>query len=122
MRLMFNTRMLRHCNYNTTEQLISFKFRISDRLNLLVMPEKKPLTKKLTQELILDPAARLRDLSEAGSSVEINKAVPIKRYYRSGSEMERQVSARRKKTAWLLNHSRGWIKVRGCKDGVVGIY
>ena len=48
---------------------------------------------KLPRELIMDPAARIRQLSDHGSSVEIDKAIPIKRYYRSGSEMERQVGS-----------------------------
>lgn len=43
------------------------------------------------RELILDPAARIRQLSDHGSSVEVDSAIPIMRYYRSGSEMERQV-------------------------------
>lgn len=44
-----------------------------------------------SRALILDPASRLRHLSEHGSTVEIDFAIPIKRYFRSGSEMERQV-------------------------------
>jgi len=43
------------------------------------------------REVVLDPVARLKKLSEHGSSVEIDKAIPVKRYLRSGSEMERQV-------------------------------
>lgn len=49
------------------------------------------LRKQVTKEIILDPVARLKQLTEYGSSVEIDKAVPIKRYFRSGAEMERQV-------------------------------
>ena len=44
-----------------------------------------------SRALVLDPGARLRQLSEHGSTVEIDKTIPIKRYFRSGSEMERQV-------------------------------
>lgn len=44
-----------------------------------------------SKELVLDPAARIRQLSDHGSSVEIDRTIPIKRYFRSGSEMERQV-------------------------------
>ncbi len=43
------------------------------------------------KELILDPAARIKKLSNYGSSVDIDVAIPIRRYYRSGAEMERQV-------------------------------
>lgn len=49
------------------------------------------LRKQVTKEIILDPVARLKQLTEYGSSVEVDKAVPIKRYFRSGAEMERQV-------------------------------
>lgn len=49
------------------------------------------LRKQLTKELVLDPVARLKQLAEYGSSVEVDKAVPVKRYFRSGAEMERQV-------------------------------
>ena len=49
------------------------------------------LRKQVTKEVVLDPVARLKELTEYGSSVEIDKAVPIKRYFRSGAEMERQV-------------------------------
>ena len=42
-------------------------------------------------ELILDPAARFRHLCEQGSGVVIYKFIPVKRYFRSGVEMERQV-------------------------------
>ena len=45
----------------------------------------------LTRSLVLDPPARLRQLSDHGSSVDIDTSIPIKRYFRSGSEMERQV-------------------------------
>ncbi len=41
--------------------------------------------------LVLDPTTRIRQLSEHGSSVAIDKDIPVKRYFRSGSEMERQV-------------------------------
>ncbi len=44
-----------------------------------------------SKALVLDPAGRIRVLSDHGSSVDVNKAIPIKRYFRSGSEMERQV-------------------------------
>lgn len=44
-----------------------------------------------SRALVLDPIARIRQLSEHGSSVEIDKSIPVKRYFRSGSEMERQV-------------------------------
>ena len=47
--------------------------------------------RQLTQEMILDPLKRVRELSEIGSSVTVDKSVPVKRYFRSGSEMERQV-------------------------------
>ena len=56
------------------------------------MPAQKKLTRGLTRELVLDPAARIRQLSAQGSRVVIDKSIPIKRYFRSGSEMERQVS------------------------------
>lgn len=46
----------------------------------------------INRALVLDPTARIRQLSEHGSSVEIDRTIPIKRYFRSGSEMERQVS------------------------------
>ena len=52
----------------------------------------RPVKRQLTQELILDPNKRVRELSEIGSSVKVDKAFPVKRYFRSGSEMERQVS------------------------------
>ena len=45
----------------------------------------------INKALILDPAGRIRQLSDHGSSVAIDKDVPVKRYFRSGSEMERQV-------------------------------
>ncbi len=48
---------------------------------------------KDSKELILDPAARIKKLTDYGSSVEIDVAIPIRRYYRSGTEMERQVTA-----------------------------
>ena len=46
-----------------------------------------------SRELVLDPVARLKKLSEHGSSVAIDKAIPVRRYLRSGAEMERQVSS-----------------------------
>lgn len=49
------------------------------------------LRKQVTKDIVLDPVARLKQLTEYGSSVAIDKAVPIKRYFRSGAEMERQV-------------------------------
>ena len=52
----------------------------------------KTVKRQLTQEVILDPQRRVRELSEIGSSVRVNKAFPVKNYFRSGSEMERQVS------------------------------
>jgi hypothetical protein len=54
------------------------------------------LRKQVTKDVILDPAARLKQLTEYGSSVEVDKAVPIKRYFRSGAEIERQV----RKSTW----------------------
>ena len=57
----------------------------------LTMPAQKKLTRGMTVELILDPAARIRQLSDQGSGVVIDKSIPTKRYFRSGSEMERQV-------------------------------
>lgn len=51
------------------------------------------LRKQLTKEIVLDPVARLKQLTEYGSSVEVDKTIPIKRYFRSGAEMERQVRA-----------------------------
>ena len=54
------------------------------------------LRKQVTKDIILDPVARLKQLTEYGSSVEIDKAVPVKRYFRSGAEMERQV----RKSTW----------------------
>ena len=49
------------------------------------------LRKQVTKEIVLDPVARLKQLTEYGSSVEVDRTVPIKRYFRSGAEMERQV-------------------------------
>ena len=43
------------------------------------------------RDVILDPVARLNKLKEHGSLVAIDKSVPVRRYLRSGSEMERQV-------------------------------
>lgn len=57
--------------------------------------EVMPVIKRqgtINRALVLDPTARIRQLSEHGSSVEIDRTIPIKRYFRSGSEMERQVS------------------------------
>ncbi len=51
-----------------------------------------PKQAKASRELILDPTARIKKLSDHGSSVQIDVAIPIRRYYRSGSEMERQVT------------------------------
>ena len=51
----------------------------------------KRQTTLASRALILDPTARIRTLSEHGSSVTIDKDIPVKRYFRSGSEMERQV-------------------------------
>ncbi len=45
----------------------------------------------IDRALVLDPVARIRKLSEHGSSVAVDEDIPIKRYFRSGSEMERQV-------------------------------
>ena len=50
---------------------------------------------KPSREVLLDPKRRLRELSERGSCVDVKKAVPVKRYFRSGSELERQASGRR---------------------------
>lgn len=55
------------------------------------MSDRKGVKRQLTQEMKLDPQGRVRYLSELGSSVTVDKAIPIKRYFRSGSEMERQV-------------------------------
>lgn len=44
------------------------------------------------RDSILDPAGRLRALSEIGSSVVVDHEVPIQRYLRSGPQMERMVS------------------------------
>ena len=55
-----------------------------------------------TRALILDPAARIKQLSDHGSSVHIDKAIPVKMYFRSGSEMERQVNIRTRSTGPLL--------------------
>ena len=52
------------------------------------------LRKQVTKEIILDPVTRLKQLTEYGSSVDIDKSVPIKRYFRTGAEMERQVRNR----------------------------
>ena len=54
--------------------------------------EGRGVRRQLTQEMVLDPQRRVRELSEIGSSVTVDKAFPVKRYFRSGSEMERQVS------------------------------
>ena len=48
----------------------------------------------VSRALVLDPAARVRKLSDHGSSVKIDNDIPIKRYFRSGAEMERQVRGR----------------------------
>ena len=61
------------------------------------------LRKQVTKEIILDPAARLKQLTEYGSSVEVDKAVPIKRYFRSGSEMERQVQRQSEALCYFSN-------------------
>lgn len=55
-----------------------------------------------SRALVLDPAARIRQLSDHGSSVEIDKTIPIKRYFRSGSEMERQVRIAELQTSCVL--------------------
>lgn len=55
------------------------------------MSHVRGIKRQLTQDVILDPQRRVRELSEIGSSVEVDKAIPVKRYFRSGSEMERQV-------------------------------
>lgn len=44
------------------------------------------------EDSILDPASRLRRLSEIGSSVIVDHEVPIQRYLRSGPQMERMVN------------------------------
>ncbi len=53
-----------------------------------------PKQQRLTREQILDPAGRLRQLSGHGSAVPVDPAIPVKRYFRSGSEMERQARGR----------------------------
>ena len=58
------------------------------------MSQARGIKRQPTQELILDPQRRVRELSEMGSSVKVDKAIPVKRYFRSGSEMERQVGGR----------------------------
>ena len=45
------------------------------------------------EELLLDPAARVRMLSNAGSSVVVDAKIPALRYYRSGPQMEKMVSS-----------------------------
>ena len=55
------------------------------------MSEGRGLKRQLTQEMVLNPLTRVRVLSDIGGSVQVDKAVPVKRYFRSGSEMERQV-------------------------------
>ena len=52
------------------------------------------MKRQLTQDMILDPQKRVRELIEIGSSVSVDKAFPVKIYFRSGSEMERQVRQR----------------------------
>jgi hypothetical protein len=54
--------------------------------------EGRGVRRQVTQEMILDPQRRVRELSEIGSLVKVDKTFPVKRYFRSGSEMERQVS------------------------------
>ena len=56
--------------------------------------ERRSVKRQLTQDMILDPQKRVRELSEIGSSVSVDKAFPVKIYFRSGSEMERQVRQR----------------------------
>ena len=58
------------------------------------------MKRQLTQEMILDPQKRVRELIEIGSSVQVDRAVPVKRYFRSGSEMERQVRKEAKSLLW----------------------
>ena len=53
---------------------------------------------RLTEELLLDPHARVRQLSDYGRAVEVNRSVPVKRYLRSGRELARQVT-----TLWNTN-------------------
>ena len=45
-----------------------------------------------TPELILDPTTRIRQLSEYGSSVEVDNNFAAAMYYRSGPQMEKMVS------------------------------
>ena len=45
------------------------------------------------EELLLDPAGRVRMLSNAGSSVVVDAKIPALRYYRSGPQMEKMVSS-----------------------------
>lgn len=54
--------------------------------------ERKTVKRQLTQDMILDPHKRVRELSDIGSSVQVDKTFSVKRYFRSGSEMERMVS------------------------------
>lgn len=58
------------------------------------MSHTRGIKRQPTQEMILDPQKRVRELGEIGSSVKVDKAIPVKRYFRSGSEMERQVGGR----------------------------
>ncbi len=43
--------------------------------------------------LILDPTLRLKELSDVGSGVNVDNAVPVQRYLRSGPQMEKMVNS-----------------------------
>ena len=45
----------------------------------------------VSEELLLDPATRVRMLSVSGSSVVVDSKIPALRYYRSGPQMEKMV-------------------------------
>ena len=63
-------------------------------------------SEQVSRELVLDPPARLRMLSGHASAVHIDKSIPVKRYLRSGSEMERQVTVLDLQRPWV-----GWVGV-----------
>ena len=41
---------------------------------------------------VFDPATYTKQLYELAGAFEVDPSVPVRRYYRSGTEMERQVS------------------------------
>lgn len=47
---------------------------------------------QVTPELLLDPTARIRQLSEYGSAVVVDNNFAAAMYYRSGPQMEKMVS------------------------------